>query len=424
LARVRIVASAHDSDDVETLDLPIRWLQELFPGNELIADATGLAPDAIEFVVSDDTLATYVAEAYGAGDALLGRWECEVPGHYVPFVSAIADSGAVRVTTGGFTWYQDGELDTSIVVPTDLDTFWSFWQDDVIPSVFAYIDELGGPHAANQPFFAELQAEVWISAPNERLGIREENDSAAEALAEDIYFTTLDAIELYGKRVTGERCNAPGAVIPIVQVTPGEAPRARVTLRAAPPRRDLPRPDLSVTTLRLNGDDLAIEIAATVDADADATATLHRLAELVARPTEDGPTIAATINLAGHSTTLRLPLPTPLIPPPKRYPAPSLIPPLDENIHGDAVIDIASQLSSFPEVTAWVEDISYQGRPLVSLSLAAPTPGRLVSPAKSAIFKPTHLIVARHHANEISSTNAAFQLAWLCATEPEWRRYL
>jgi hypothetical protein len=60
----------------------------------------------------------------------------------------------------------------------------------------------------------------------------------------------------------------------------------------------------------------------------------------------------------------------------------------------------------------------------VALALAAPTPGRLASTTKAAIFKPTHLIVARHHANEISSTNAAFQLAWLTATDLDWRRYL
>ncbi|HYI15104.1 MAG TPA: M14 family metallopeptidase, partial [Thermomicrobiales bacterium] len=402
----------------ETLDLPIRWLQELFPGNELIAAATGLAPEAIEFDVSDDQYSAFIAEAYGDDDAFLGHWVLDVPSRVIPYVSAIEDSGMVRVSTSGSTWYADGELDASLIVPSDLDTFWTFWQDEVILAVFAQIDEQGGPHAASQPFFGELLAEVWISAPNERLGIREENDSAAEALAEDIYFTTLDAIELYGKQRTGERCNAPGAIIPIVHVTPGEAPRARVTLRAAPARRELPRPDLRVSALRLSGNELAIEIDTTVDGDAGPT--IERLTELATRPTPDDPTIAATVNLNGNAVEMRLPLPTVLMSH-ASSPAP---PTMDENIHGDAVIDLASQLSAFPEVTAWVEDYSYQGRQLVALALAAPTPGRLMSPAKSAIFKPTHLIVARHHANEISSTNAAFRLAWLCGSDPEWRRYL
>ena len=418
LTRVRVVAAAHDSEDFETLDLRIRWLQELFPGNELIASATGLAPDAIEFDVSDDTLATFLAQAYGAGDALLGTWELEIPSQFAPFVSAIEDSGMVRVTTAGSTWYAGGVLDASIVVPSDLDNFWSFWQDDVIPAVFSYIDEQGGPHAASQPFFGELVAEAWISAPNERLDIREENDSAAEALAEDIYFTTLDAIEMYGRQQTGDRCNAPGAIVPIVHVTPGEAPRARVSLRAAPARRQLLRPDLRVAALRLVDDTIVMDIEAIVDGDA--APSVERLAALCALPMPEGPSVAARVHLAGEVMDMWLPLPTILMP----ETASSAPPPMDENIHGEAVLDIAAQLAAFPEVTAWVEDYSYHGRPLVALALATPTPGRLSSSTKAAIFKPTHLIVARHHANEISSTNAAFRLAWLCGSDPEWRRYL
>lgn len=419
LTRVRVVASAHESEEFETLDLPIRWLQELFPGNELIAAATRLPPDAIEFEVSDDAPATFAAEAYGAEDELLERWECDVPSRLAPFVNSIEDSGMVRVTTSGTTWYSNDALDVSFVVPSDLDTFWSFWQDEIIPAIFAHIDQNGGPLAGNQPFFGELLAEVWISAPNERLGVREENDSAAEALAEDIYFTTLDAIELYGKQQTGERCNAPGAIVPIVHVTPGEAPRARVTLRTALARRDLPRPNLRVSTLTLSGDDLTMAIDGVVEGDS--ALSISRLAELARMPLADGPTINATVTIAGESVTLALPLPTILS---TQQSAPSTPPPMDANIHGDAVIDYATQLSAFPEVTAWIEDTSYQGRPIVALSLAAPTPGRLASPAKAAIFKPTHLIIARHHANEISSTNAAFQLAWRVANDPEWRRYL
>ncbi|HEX5165062.1 MAG TPA: M14 family zinc carboxypeptidase, partial [Thermomicrobiales bacterium] len=422
LSRVRVEAMAHTGeyleDDETVLDMQIRWLQELFPGNELISEATGLAPDAIEFVVSDDALATFVAEAFDEADELLGRWECEIPSQYQPFIAALPDAGLVRVTTAGTTWYRDGEYDATLIVPTDLDTFWTFWQDEIIPAIFAHIDAAGGPSAAGQPFFGELLAEVWISAPNERLGIREENDSAAEALAEDIYFTTLDAIELYGRQQTGERCNAPGAVIPIVHVTPGQPPRARVTLRAAPTRRELPRPDLRVAGLRLDGDELVAEVKAAVNGDTGPT--IARLSELAGLPASAGRSLAARVTLAGTTVDMRLPLPA-VLRAEASSPAP---PPMTENIHGDAVIEQAARLTAFPEVTAWIEDVSYQGRPLVALALAAPTPGRLVSTMKSVIFKPTHLIIARHHANEVSSTNAAFQLAWLTATDPDWRSYL
>src|SRR5690606_10017310 len=95
-------------------------------------------------------------------------------------------------------------------------------------------------------------------------------------------------------------------------------------------------------------------------------------------------------------------------------------PPMDRNSHGQAVMEWARRLAGADSVAAWIEDYSYQGREIVGMALRAPAPGRVWSPAKLALLKPTALIVARHHANEISSTNAAFQIAWLCANDPGW----
>ena len=46
------------------------------------------------------------------------------------------------------------------------------------------------------------------------------------------------------------------------------------------------------------------------------------------------------------------------------------------------------------------------------------------SKRKLSIFKPTFLIVARHHANEVASTTAALRLVELLTEDPEWRRML
>ncbi|HBY45727.1 MAG TPA: hypothetical protein DEU95_15355, partial [Chloroflexi bacterium] len=247
--------------EVNTLDMPIRWLQELFPGPELMAAELGIDPGAIEMVeAGDDTPATFVADAFDAEGASLGRWTCTPPWRAQPFVPALGDEpGRVVVTTGG-VMAADGDSWRELArVPTDLETFWEFWQGVVVPDLLRLVEEAGA-RAVSQPFFGELLAEVWVSEPNERLGVREENDSAAEALAEDIYFTTLDAIELFGQRQTGDTLSAPGAIVPIVRVSPGAAPRARVTLRAAPSRPSLPYPDLRVAELRLDGNHLAMSI--------------------------------------------------------------------------------------------------------------------------------------------------------------------
>lgn len=418
VARVRIEYAPLHVDDV--LDLPIRWLQELFPGNEVLSDSLGIPLDAVEMIEAGELETTFRLKAFDADGRTLLVEQLGLLSRIQPFVEAIPESGSVVVTTGGVIRIGEPGTREEVIVPTDLERFWAFWQSEVLPRLLRLIDEQGGPHATSQPFFGELLVEVWVSEPNDMLGVREENDSAAEALAEDIYFTTLDAIEMYGQRQTGERCNAPGAIVPLVHVTPGEAPRARVTLRAAPERSSLPYPDVWVDTIRLSGSVLALAVE--VEIDGDDAATVSRLRHLASRPVPDGPSIAASVRVGSETAELRLPLPT-LLAIRGSQPA-GQGPPVDRNIHGEDVVAWTAGLSAFSEVTAWVEEQSYQGRSVVALSLSVPTPGRLHSPTKAAIFKPTYLIVARHHANEISSTNAALRLAWLCATDPGWRAYL
>jgi len=417
-SRLKLSYQRHTTEgDLPALDLPIRWLQELFPGPEIIAREIGIPLDAIEVVEAPaDAPDIWMAEAFDANGALLHRWAASPLSKVQPWVPDFPDAGTVRVTTGGID-LQRGDTRRLFPVPTDLERFWSFWQHEVVPKVIEEIDRRGGARADLQPFFGALEAEVWISEPNERLGIREENDSAAEALQEEIYFGTLDTIEMLGQRTSGERTGAPGAVIPIVHVAPGSAPHANVRLRYAPEPRDLPRPEVRVAALALV--DAAGTLVAEVEArvDGDDTASVSRLPELAELAPATG--LAAMVTLGRTQVALRLPLPELL----RGDAAPDVPPPMDVNIHGAAVTDWATRLAAFPEIDAWVEDISYEGRPLPALRLSDPA-AKGGSATKEAILKPTHIIIARHHANEISSTNAAFRLAWLCATDPAWRRYL
>ena len=409
VAKIRIEYRRFETS-AATLDPHTRWLQELFPGNEILAAELDLPLDAIEIVEGEGPV--FSAEAFIDNGESLGCWEFSPLHRTLPFVRAIPDSGTVCVTTGGLIAVQ-GDTRIEIAVPTDLETFWAFWQAEVLPRVLAGIDEHGGPRTNLQPFFGRLSCEVWISEPNSRLGIREENDSAAEALHEDIYFNMLDAVEMYGERQTGERTSAPGAVIPVIHVQPGVTPHARVSLRHAAERPDLPYPDVWVRGLQLKDDEFHLNIAV----DGMSADTLARLAAL---DLSDGASIAASVNAGDQSIELRLPLPS-LIKPGNEPVNP---PPMDVNIQADDVLAWASALAAYPEVSAWIEDYSYEGRPIVALALATPATGRLRSPAKLSAVKPTCLIVARHHANEISSTNAAFKLAHLCATDPDWRSLL
>jgi hypothetical protein len=67
---------------------------------------------------------------------------------------------------------------------------------------------------------------------------------------------------------------------------------------------------------------------------------------------------------------------------------------------------------------------SFQGRGIRVLEAVLAGGGRLVSVARTRLLKPTLLLNARHHANEVSSTNAALRLAWELAATSRGRETL
>lgn len=398
-----------------SLDGSTRWLQELFPGDEILARDLGLEIDQIVITEGAPGGPTFTAEAIGPDCAVLGFWELSLLTGTWPFVQSIVDSGTVEVTTSGIMATQPSQR-IVVSVASDLESFWSFWQQEVLPRVIQHIDMSGGARRELQPFFGRLEAEVWISEPNNRLDIREENDSAAEALHEDIYFNTLDAIEMYGERTTGERTSAPGAVVPIVHVEDGTAPRASVRLYAPPEiDRTLPYPDLRVARITLENGELVPHIGLADGAPGEPTR--RRLDQLAASPTSVAGSVRVRISTGMALVDMRLPL-QPVL---SAGTTQEVAPPMDVNIYGDEIVALTSRLAGLPGIRAWIEDESYEGRAIPAIAIVPDTPGRLRSPSKYAALRPTALIVARHHANEISSTNAAFNLLWRCATDPDWR---
>jgi hypothetical protein len=82
------------------------------------------------------------------------------------------------------------------------------------------------------------------------------------------------------------------------------------------------------------------------------------------------------------------------------------------------------QLAGLPHLGAWQAGTSWQGRGIWALEAALAGGGGLASIARARLLKPTLLMNARHHANEVSSTNAALRLAWELAATPRGRETL
>jgi hypothetical protein len=213
------------------LDLKIRWLQELFPADEILAKEFGI-PLARIVLNEYDGESLYRVNALDESGALLAQDQFSPIWNRRPYISPFPGAGSVHVISGGILACQ-GDLTLVEPVQTDAEVFWDYLQDEVLPAIGQSImaSTCDQPRGEDQPFFDELLIEVTMSETDEPFGIRAEMNSAAEALHEDIYFNILDYVETLGKETTGAKLSAPGGVIPIVHVRPGMAPHAQVRLR-------------------------------------------------------------------------------------------------------------------------------------------------------------------------------------------------
>lgn len=333
-------------DDRPMLNLPIFWLQECWPADELIAPMLALPLEQVRITLgTEDQEGIYNARAFDAAEAIIGEWTFSPAASVRPYL--LGDEMERRVKLGASKievrqgevlrcWLEDSG--------TDLDAFFfEAWWPHVLPQLREHALK---QHAAGatQPFFDELRVEVWVSEPEYALGVREERESPAEGLAEDIYFNTLDFFHALGEQIEGKPWDEPGQVVPLVHVTPGEPPRAKVTLL---------RYDSAHTTF-------------------------------TSIPVEERSTGVA----------------------------------MDEVVTGENLPGLLAYVDGLPGVTVRDVGRSYRGRTIAAIEVVKPDRAAVRSRAKLAAMKPTHLIVARHHANEVASTTAAFRFVEMLATDP------
>ena len=91
---------------------------------------------------------------------------------------------------------------------------------------------------------------------------------------------------------------------------------------------------------------------------------------------------------------------------------------MDEVVTGTNLPGLLVYVNELPGVTVRDVERSYRGRTIAAIEVAKPDGATVRSRAKLAAIKPTHLIVARHHANEVASTTAALRFVELLATDP------
>jgi hypothetical protein len=408
--------AAADADGV-----PERWLRELHPVAELIeSERSGLRVD-VE-LGPERSEPSYTADATDAGGRFLASWQLEPP----VAASPLSDGGFALSTTGGVRLRRDGAILAEAVVATDADALWRWFVGEVLPDLIAGLDP------TDMPPFHELAVVAALSEPDDRLPLDHETDSVTESLHEDLYFGVLEAFQPRG---AAARRTSPGRILPFVRAAPGEPTRAQVVLRAWGSGRtglwtargawvealacDV---DARVTVVEGRGEavvGLVVEVgsedglrrlawAARVRPSLFPAAVPIRLRVAAMPGVAPGPGAAPGPGVGRAGAADREPPAVGTLGP---FAVPSALPLPPRPLHPREAIAAGRALAArAPAVRFRTPLESGLGQPLGVLEIGPPE-GPAASQARRAAWLPGVLLSARQHANEATSTQAAF--AWL-----------
>ncbi len=463
--RIKVASCQPDlSKKYKFYTVPSRWLHELYPADEIFLRDLGIAKDAFHLELVDDAKDIYSLEALDGSGRVVYRNAFSPKFVEREYLDKFPGWSRVQVTTGWITASIDGAIAVDARIATDPERFWDYYQSKALPRIYDYVMKTtdNKPLPDKQPFHRDLNIEVWMSEPDFRIGIDEEQVSSLESLHEDLYFVTLDFFDALGRTTVKRRLSSPGMIYPIIHPNrPGQRGQARILYAGnASPKarievsykekgvekpgkilRDLSKIDatapipLRMVALPDQVRELELQIEAKDDREAaraaDALDNLGRLHDAglysTALSYAHVKGISVVIGLK-DARTRRLVKST-------GQSAPSMILAAHEKparpiVTWDHIIspaeseEIIQKLSAFPEVKAYKAGHSYRGRDISVMEITVPQKGELVSIPKMTAYKPTIFITGRQHANEVSSTSHILRLAELLVTDASYQQIL
>lgn len=449
---------------------PYRWLQELYPVDEILAKEANLPLDRIEFEMKKEKEPIYQVQAFDEKNRLLFEQGFSPRTRETTFLEVLPEWGTVKLTTGWLKIEKGNELVLDTSLKTDLEQFWSYYQKEILPSVYTYVMKKTGkdPTFSKQPYFKRLLVEMWFSEPDYKLGIDEEIVSSLEAIHDEIYFDTLDFLRGITEIDTEEReipedtfrYSAPGNILPLIHPSlEGGKGKVRIIFedwQARSPQLilkwkektgeesskkivfpSIKAKDLHVPSFIYNGqkeriENLFIEVKVEKEAEyltlIDLSESWRELQHKGIIKAFDYPKLKTiTLRIKFKELEKEEPLLVSFKAPKEKSVPPPLpknknIVPTDRIISPQMCLDIVSQLSRFKTIHSYFGGRSYENRKIPVLEIFSPME-KYVSLPRLITFKPTLYLSARQHANEVSSTNYVLKLAELLAKERTYQKY-
>jgi hypothetical protein len=200
-----------------------RWVQELYPVDELISRDLGIPLNKIglaQFEGGADA-PTYKVHAYSADGAETLSRDFTVTTVERPYNGVMPEYEKVQVDTG-WVRLEAGRavvLDTRIA--TDIEEFWDHYHKQTLPRVFSTVmaRSKGELRPEFAPVFDTLKIDFHLSEPNYELGIDKERISSLEALQEDTFYSTENFVNMMGDLEAGRPITYVGRIIPIAHAS-------------------------------------------------------------------------------------------------------------------------------------------------------------------------------------------------------------
>ncbi len=209
-----------DSTGMRAMHTEARWVQELYPVDEILARKLSLPLDKITLneIEPPASGATYRVHAFdAAGKEILTR-EFKVATVMQPYSGVITRYEDVQVETGWVHLDAAGKTTLNERLKTDIEEFWEHYQTKTLPRVFQFVmsQSKGEIRAEYLPPFDSLTLDIHMSEPDYSLDLDKERISTLEALQEDTFYSTANFVSMIGDLETGRPIGYTGRIIPIV----------------------------------------------------------------------------------------------------------------------------------------------------------------------------------------------------------------
>lgn len=396
----------------KALEMKSRWLQELFPGPELVSRALGLDRSRVRISRRAAQKTVYEIRALNSRGKVLLKSGFSPVCTAFPYLPQEPRLGFVHPTRGGIRLLHENIVILDGNLPTDREVFWRLFQEKWLPLLEGHMSRRIREESfqGESAFWKEIRFHVSIDETDERLSLGDERICPMEALHEDLYFVLLEAFSAFSKRHSLPETLQLGRIIPrVLSKAKGGRPFAKLVAKPLawvqlPGDRtgsQSGRPPVSSLTFENRAWGIELRESAS-----DALLTTARA--LGFRAERSG------------KNKLRLWVKAPKLQEGARKPRllKGKEPPRNRLLKAKEVSRWIKRLDRLECIDVWQASHSLQGRPLWAMEAMLKKRGSLTSLARMRLLKPTFLFNARHHANEVSSTNATLFMAWFLGTTP------